>query len=152
METIIYHTLIMAHAYTCRIACRWEQTGKFQPQDAAAGKPFSMAMPPPNVTGKLHMGHAMFVTLQDIMTRYARMCNRPTLWLPGTDHAGIATQVSHCSRELHSTPSFSLLDLCSCLSDCLQNHLCSTKCSPLRPILYESSHTCLPARCVKLVF
>jgi valyl-tRNA synthetase len=49
-------------------------------------------MPPPNVTGKLHMGHAMFVTLQDIMVRYARMAGRRTLWLPGTDHAGIATQ------------------------------------------------------------
>ena len=51
------------------------------------------AMPPPNVTGRLHMGHAMFVTLQDMMARYARMRGRPTLWLPGTDHAGIATQV-----------------------------------------------------------
>lgn len=50
-------------------------------------------MPPPNVTGKLHMGHAMFVTLQDIMVRYARMAGKKTLWLPGTDHAGIATQV-----------------------------------------------------------
>ena len=50
-------------------------------------------MPPPNVTGRLHMGHAMFVTLQDMMVRYARMRGRPTLWLPGTDHAGIATQV-----------------------------------------------------------
>lgn len=50
-------------------------------------------MPPPNVTGRLHMGHAMFVTLQDIMARYARMAGRRTLWLPGTDHAGIATQV-----------------------------------------------------------
>ena len=54
-----------------------------------------MSMPPPNVTGRLHMGHAMFVTLQDIMTRYARMCNRPALWLPGSDHAGIATQVCY---------------------------------------------------------
>lgn len=51
------------------------------------------AMPPPNVTGRLHMGHAMFVTLQDIMVRFNRMRGRPTLWLPGTDHAGIATQV-----------------------------------------------------------
>lgn len=50
-------------------------------------------MPPPNVTGKLHMGHAMFATLQDIMARFQRMKGRPTLWLPGTDHAGIATQV-----------------------------------------------------------
>lgn len=52
-----------------------------------------MSMPPPNVTGSLHMGHAMFVTLEDIMVRYARMKGRPTLWLPGTDHAGIATQL-----------------------------------------------------------
>jgi valyl-tRNA synthetase len=50
-------------------------------------------MPPPNVTGALHMGHAMFVTLQDIMARVARMRGRPTLWLPGSDHAGIATQL-----------------------------------------------------------
>ena len=50
-------------------------------------------MPPPNVTGALHMGHAMFATLQDIMARTARMQGRPTLWLPGTDHAGIATQL-----------------------------------------------------------
>ena len=65
----------------------------FHPSETATGTPFSMAMPPPNVTGRLHMGHAMFVTLQDIMTRFARMCGRPSLWLPGTDHAGIATQV-----------------------------------------------------------
>ena len=51
------------------------------------------AMPPPNVTGRLHMGHAMFVTLQDAMVRFQRMRGRPALWLPGTDHAGIATQV-----------------------------------------------------------
>ena len=50
--------------------------------------------PPPNVTGSLHMGHAMFVTLEDVMTRFQRMRGRPTLWLPGTDHAGIATQAS----------------------------------------------------------
>ena len=50
-------------------------------------------MPPPNVTGALHMGHAMFVTIEDIMTRYARMNGKDVLWLPGTDHAGIATQM-----------------------------------------------------------
>jgi valyl-tRNA synthetase len=61
-------------------------------------------MPPPNVTGRLHMGHAMFVTLQDIMVRYARMRGRPALWVPGTDHAGIATQVccSHFPTCLHA--------------------------------------------------
>jgi len=76
----------------------WEGQGMFSPDhpdNAArhAGDPFVISMPPPNVTGKLHMGHAMFVTLQDIMTRFQRMRGRPTLWLPGTDHAGIATQM-----------------------------------------------------------
>lgn len=50
-------------------------------------------MPPPNVTGRLHMGHAMFVTMQDVMIRFARMQGKSALWIPGTDHAGIATQV-----------------------------------------------------------
>eukprot|EP00887_Chlorella_sp_A99_P007370 scaffold2.g7370.t1 len=71
----------------------WESAGYFAPDPDAAGEPFVMSMPPPNVTGKLHMGHAMFATLQDIMARYQRMRGRPTLWLPGTDHAGIATQM-----------------------------------------------------------
>lgn len=52
-------------------------------------------MPPPNVTGRLHMGHAMFVTMQDVMIRFARMQGKSALWIPGTDHAGIATQVKH---------------------------------------------------------
>ncbi len=56
------------------------------------GKPFVIMMPPANVTGKLHLGHAMFSTLEDILTRYHRLLGEPTLWLPGTDHAGIATQ------------------------------------------------------------
>ena len=81
------------HHLTGSGACgRWEENGHFKPSETAAGEPFTMAMPPPNVTGRLHMGHAMFVTLQDIMARYQRMRGRPTLWLPGTDHAGIATQ------------------------------------------------------------
>ena len=71
----------------------WEERGCFQPDPNAQGEPFCIAMPPPNVTGALHMGHAMFVTLQDVMTRVARMRGRPTLWLPGSDHAGIATQL-----------------------------------------------------------
>ncbi|KXZ53642.1 hypothetical protein GPECTOR_6g559 [Gonium pectorale] len=70
----------------------WESQGYFKPDLNAPGDPFTISMPPPNVTGKLHMGHAMFATLQDIMTRYARMNGRKALWLPGTDHAGIATQ------------------------------------------------------------
>jgi valyl-tRNA synthetase len=79
------------------IYAAWEAGGHFKPSTDAdptiTAPPFVMAMPPPNVTGKLHMGHAMFVTLQDIMARVARMRGRPTLWLPGTDHAGIATQM-----------------------------------------------------------
>lgn len=71
----------------------WESSGYFKPDEAAAGEPYVISMPPPNVTGKLHMGHAMFATLQDIMARFQRMRGRPTLWLPGTDHAGIATQM-----------------------------------------------------------
>jgi hypothetical protein len=56
-------------------------------------KPYVLPMPPPNVTGRLHMGHAIFVALQDVLARFHRMRGRPVLWLPGTDHAGIATQL-----------------------------------------------------------
>ncbi|MDR1045587.1 MAG: valine--tRNA ligase [Candidatus Adiutrix sp.] len=70
----------------------WEESGFFRADPAAPGRPFVIVIPPPNVTGKLHMGHALDETLQDILTRYHRMCGDNTLWLPGTDHAGIATQ------------------------------------------------------------
>lgn len=71
----------------------WERAGLFRPAAPNGKEPFTICMPPPNVTGSLHMGHAMFATLEDILTRYHRMKGRPTLWLPGTDHAGIATQL-----------------------------------------------------------
>ncbi|KAK3163855.1 hypothetical protein QOZ80_1AG0009240 [Eleusine coracana subsp. coracana] len=76
-----------------RIYKWWESQGFFEPNFERGGDPFVVPMPPPNVTGSLHMGHAMFVTLEDIMVRYFRMKGRPTLWIPGTDHAGIATQL-----------------------------------------------------------
>ncbi|KAK7308699.1 hypothetical protein VNO77_42322 [Canavalia gladiata] len=76
-----------------RIYNWWESQGYFRPNFDRGSDPFVISMPPPNVTGSLHMGHAMFVTLEDIMVRYNRMKGRPTLWLPGTDHAGIATQL-----------------------------------------------------------
>ncbi|KAK9846098.1 hypothetical protein WJX84_007187, partial [Apatococcus fuscideae] len=76
-----------------QIYARWQQQGCFQPDAASQETPFTMCMPPPNVTGRLHMGHAITTTLQDIMARYQRMRGRPVLWLPGTDHAGIATQM-----------------------------------------------------------
>ncbi|KAF5957919.1 hypothetical protein HYC85_005144 [Camellia sinensis] len=76
-----------------RIYNWWESQGYFKPNFDRGSDPFVISMPPPNVTGSLHMGHAMFVTLEDIMVRYHRMKGKPTLWLPGTDHAGIATQL-----------------------------------------------------------
>jgi valyl-tRNA synthetase len=69
----------------------WLESGAFKPSDAA-GPRFSMVIPPPNVTGSLHMGHALNVTLQDILARWKRMKGFSVLWVPGTDHAGIATQ------------------------------------------------------------
>src|SRR3989442_14484360 len=73
----------------------WEEGRYFRPESARdpAARPFVMVIPPPNITGSLHMGHALNSTLQDILARYHRMNGRPTLWVPGTDHAGIATQV-----------------------------------------------------------
>jgi len=79
----------------------WENEGCFEPDakrsrvkaEAEDKKPYVLPMPPPNVTGRLHMGHAIFVALQDVLARFHRMRGRPVLWLPGTDHAGIATQL-----------------------------------------------------------
>lgn len=71
----------------------WLQERYFTPKIDPNKKPFVIVMPLPNVTGDLHVGHALFVTLQDMMARWHRMMGEPTLWLPGTDHAGIATQV-----------------------------------------------------------
>ena len=72
---------------------KWEASGAFAPKIDKSKKPFTIVMPPPNVTGQLHMGHAMDATLQDALTRFHRMKGDPTLWLPGTDHASIATEV-----------------------------------------------------------
>jgi len=79
----------------------WEDSKCFEPDaknlNGGGGggdkKPYVLPMPPPNVTGRLHMGHAIFVALQDVLARFHRMRGRPVLWLPGTDHAGIATQL-----------------------------------------------------------
>jgi valyl-tRNA synthetase len=70
----------------------WEKTGQFLPRYKDGVKPFVIVIPPPNVTGVLHMGHGLNNSLQDILIRYYRMKGIPTLWIPGTDHAGIATQ------------------------------------------------------------
>ncbi|MBS4073640.1 valine--tRNA ligase [Ameyamaea chiangmaiensis] len=72
---------------------RWEDSGRFAAGAAGQGAPFTIMIPPPNVTGTLHMGHALTMTLQDTLIRWRRMQGRDTLWQPGTDHAGIATQL-----------------------------------------------------------
>jgi valyl-tRNA synthetase len=70
----------------------WNEKGYFRADPAAPGEPYCIVIPPPNVTGALHMGHALNNTMQDILIRWRRMQGRNTLWMPGTDHAGIATQ------------------------------------------------------------
>ncbi len=81
--------------YEEKIYSIWENSGAFSPAaptDSHVSKPFSIIMPPPNANDPLHIGHAMFVTIEDILIRYHRMKGDETLWLPGTDHAGIETQ------------------------------------------------------------
>jgi valyl-tRNA synthetase len=76
-----------------RLYAAWESSGAFAPIDDPAAEPFSIVIPPPNVTGSLHIGHALNNTLQDVLIRFERMRGKAALWLPGTDHAGIATQM-----------------------------------------------------------
>ena len=76
-----------------RLYAQWEASGAFAPKTDGAAEAYSIVIPPPNVTGSLHIGHALNNTLQDILARYHRMHGKAVLWLPGTDHAGIATQM-----------------------------------------------------------
>ncbi|HSR48617.1 MAG TPA: valine--tRNA ligase [Anaerolineales bacterium] len=90
------YSLPKAYDFTsveARLYAWWNDQGYFAPQPGASGKPYVISMPPPNVTGELHLGHAMFVAMEDLMIRHSRMKGVPTLWVPGTDHAGIATQL-----------------------------------------------------------
>jgi valyl-tRNA synthetase len=82
----------------------WEEAGAFACHPDALAQPYCIMMPPPNVTGSLHMGHALTFTIQDILIRYHRMLGRDTLWQPGTDHAGIATQMV-VERQLEAEQS-----------------------------------------------
>ena len=93
-----------------RIYEMWESNGCFEGHRDPDKKPFTIVMPPPNVTGQLHMGHAMDSTLQDILTRFKRMQGYAALWLPGTDHAGIATQIK-VEEELRKNEGLSRYDL-----------------------------------------
>ncbi|HVL74158.1 MAG TPA: valine--tRNA ligase, partial [Beijerinckiaceae bacterium] len=82
-------------AVEARIAARWDEAGAFRAgrPERAGARPYCIVIPPPNVTGSLHMGHALNNTLQDVLCRFERMRGRDVLWQPGTDHAGIATQM-----------------------------------------------------------
>ena len=93
-----------------RIYKMWEENGYFKPQGKADAKPFTIVMPPPNVTGQLHMGHAMDATLQDTLIRFKRMQGYDALWVPGTDHAGIATQIK-VEENLRKNEGLSRYDL-----------------------------------------
>jgi len=97
------HTLPKAYNFKDteeKVYSWWENSGYFQPSNDPqkpdfdpTKKPFVISIPPPNITGGLHLGHAMFVAIEDLMIRYHRMLGEPTLWVPGSDHAGIATQL-----------------------------------------------------------
>jgi len=93
-----------------RIYQMWEENGCFAGHRDPAKKPFTIVMPPPNVTGQLHMGHAMDCTMQDILIRFKRMQGYAALWVPGTDHAGIATQAK-VEENLRETEGLSRYDL-----------------------------------------
>jgi len=97
-------------AVESKIYDMWMEGGYFKGEIDPDKKPFSIVMPPPNVTGQLHMGHAMDCTLQDILTRYKRMQGYAALWLPGTDHAGIATQIK-VEEELRTKEGLTRYDL-----------------------------------------
>src|SRR3989344_1861691 len=95
-----------------RIYKLWEESGFFNPDNLPDDRKetFTIMMPPPNATGTLHMGHALFLTIEDIMIRYKRMRGFKTLWLPGTDHAAIATQ-SKVEKEIYKKEGKSRYDL-----------------------------------------
>ena len=92
-----------AGAVEPRIRARWEEAGAFRAgrPERAGAEPYCVMIPPPNVTGSLHIGHALNNTLQDVLCRFERMRGRDVLWQPGMDHAGIATQVA-VERKLAS--------------------------------------------------
>jgi len=103
------------HATEQRIYEWWESSGFFEPINDpnkpgfdSSIKPFVISIPPPNVTGELHLGHPVFVAMEDLMIRYHRMKGVPTLWVPGTDHAGIAPSRPPMSPESCTSDTRSL--------------------------------------------
>ena len=94
MDKTFDHKKVEKDIYT-----QWEQGGFFAPDPKATGKPFTIVLPPPNASGKMHMGNVLMIAIEDLMIRYHRMKGDPTLWIPGTDHAGFETQITY-EREL----------------------------------------------------
>ncbi|HZA49227.1 MAG TPA: class I tRNA ligase family protein, partial [Myxococcaceae bacterium] len=88
----------------------WKERGFFRADPSSPKPPYSIVLPPPNVTGSLHLGHALTATIQDILIRWKRMSGHEALWVPGTDHAGIATQLV-VEREIQKTEGKSRHDL-----------------------------------------
>lgn len=94
-----------------RIYTLWEESGAFRADPTSGKEPFSISMPPPNATGQLHLGHAVMLALQDIFIRFARMQGKEVLWVPGTDHAAIATEslvIRHLQQEGMADPRATL--------------------------------------------
>jgi valyl-tRNA synthetase len=94
MEKVFEHQKVEKQIYEA-----WEKSGAFAPNPKAKGKPFTIVLPPPNASGKMHMGNVLMIAIEDLMIRYHRMKGDPTLWIPGTDHAGFETQITY-EREL----------------------------------------------------
>jgi valyl-tRNA synthetase len=99
MEKVFDHKIVEKKIYE-----EWEKSGAFAPSSAKASagkpnKPFTIVLPPPNASGKMHMGNVLMIAIEDLMIRYHRMKGDPTLWVPGTDHAGFETQITY-EREL----------------------------------------------------
>ena len=101
------------HTTEKRIYDWWQKNGYFKPSNDPENqdfdpnlKPYVISIPPPNVTGELHLGHAMFVFMEDLMIRYQRMKGIPTLWVPGTDHAGISHADGHNVGDDHAVGRF----------------------------------------------
>lgn len=96
MEKNFDHKAVESQIYE-----EWEKSGAFRPASAkaTAGKAFTIVLPPPNASGKMHMGNVLMIAIEDLMIRYHRMKGDPTLWIPGTDHAGFETQITY-EREL----------------------------------------------------
>ena len=91
-----------------RLYKKWMDKKYFHAEVDRSKKPFTIVMPPPNITGQLHMGHALDNTLQDILIRFKRMQGYNALWQPGTDHASIATEVKVTNKLKEEVPSFQL--------------------------------------------